>query len=390
MAQTPFLLSTAASRCVFAGLLMGALVALGGCASPSTTKAPPTAVPDSFSTPGAQPTPDRWWTAFGSERLNTVVDSAAASNFPLRTAWQRFRAAQAVADRTPAALFPVIDGTAQGEASATQPPEGGTEQFQLDLNAAYEVDLWGRIQSRVAAEQFRTQATRADYQTAALSLSAEVVQTWVRWTEARSQRRLVNEQIAINRKVLNLLENRFRTGQIESVDVLRQRQLLESTREPRAAVESRIQMLEHQVAVLLGRPPQASVSAPPDTLPDLPPLPAPGVPTDLVQRRPDVRRAYNVLKAADRHLAAAISNQYPRLTLSASASEGNARSLFKDWAFGITLANQGCIDDVLPYLRRAYRQHADWARMVPRLPDAGLFKSTALAERLVEAMTEDQ
>ena len=269
MAQTPFLLSTAASRCVFAGLLMGALVALGGCASPSTTKAPPTAVPDSFSTPGAQPTPDRWWTAFGSERLNTVVDSAAASNFPLRTAWQRFRAAQAVADRTPAALFPVIDGTAQGEASATQPPEGGTEQFQLDLNAAYEVDLWGRIQSRVAAEQFRTQATRADYQTAALSLSAEVVQTWVRWTEARSQRRLVNEQIAINRKVLNLLENRFRTGQIESVDVLRQRQLLESTREPRAAVESRIQMLEHQVAVLLGRPPQASVSAPPDTLPDL-------------------------------------------------------------------------------------------------------------------------
>jgi len=87
--------------------------------------------------------------------------------------------------------------------------------------------------------------------------------------------------------------------------------------------------------VLLGRPPQAGIDAPPDSLPALPPLPETGVPTDLVRRRPDVRSALNALKAADRDLAAAISDQYPRLTLSASGStvaEG-AADLFQTWAY---------------------------------------------------------
>jgi NodT family efflux transporter outer membrane factor (OMF) lipoprotein len=199
----------------------------------------------------------------------------------------------------------------------------------------YEVDLWGRVRSRVEAERFRAKATRTDYQTAALSLSAEVVRTWTQLAEANSQRRLVQEQIETNETVLTLLENRFETGQIRSVDVLRQRQLVESTREQRAVVESRIQVLEHRLAVLLGRPPQAGIDDPPEALPELPPLPAAGVPTDLIRRRPDVQRALNRLKAADRDLATAISNQYPRLTLSVSASTAasTAQDLFQSWAY---------------------------------------------------------
>jgi NodT family efflux transporter outer membrane factor (OMF) lipoprotein len=152
--------------------------------------------------------------------------------------------------------------------------------------------------------------------------------------EAQNQLELVNNQIETNEKVLQLQETRFGSGQIRSADILRQRQLLESTREQKIAVESRIQVLEHQLAVLLGRSPQEEIIPPSDSLPEPPPLPETGLPAELIRRRPDVQNAYNLLKAADREVAAAISNQYPRFSLTASVSTAadNVDDLFRDWA----------------------------------------------------------
>lgn len=326
-------MSRALAPALFTGLLLAVL--LQGCTSAPETTAPPVDTTAAFSPAGTLDVPDRWWTVFGNQQLNTVVDTATAANFTLRTAWQRLQAAQAVVDRESGALFPDLEGTAGASLNGTQPDGTSTETLELGLSSAYEVDLWGRIRARVQAERFRAQASRTDYQAAALSLSGEVVRTWAQLAEANSQRRLVQEQIETNKTVLNLLENRFETGQIRSVDILRQRQLLESTREQRTIVESRVQVLEHRLAVLLGRAPQAGVENPPQALPELPPLPATGVPTDLIRRRPDVQSAFNRLRAADRDLAAAISNQYPRLTLSVSASTAAsaAQDLFQTWAY---------------------------------------------------------
>jgi NodT family efflux transporter outer membrane factor (OMF) lipoprotein len=297
--------------------------------------APPVDTPEAFSDTGGEAVPNRWWTVFEDEPLSTAVDSSLASNLNLRTAWQRLQAAEAVVDRESSALFPDLEGSAQGSVSRT-PDEAfqEAENLELGLSSVYEVDLWGRIRSRIEAERFRAEATLADYQTASLSVAAEVVRTSYRLAEARNQLELVEQQIETNLTVLDLLENRFGTGQIRSVDILRQQQLVESTREQRTLEESRLGVLEHQLAVLLGRPPQDSIAAVPDSLPDLPPLPETGIPTDLVRRRPDVQSAFNLVRAADRELASAISNQYPRLTLSASASSAadNAGSLFEDWA----------------------------------------------------------
>jgi NodT family efflux transporter outer membrane factor (OMF) lipoprotein len=134
--------------------------------------------------------------------------------------------------------------------------------------------------------------------------------------------------------VLDLIETRFGSGQIRSADILRQRRLLESTREQQIAAEKQVKLLEHRLAVLLGKSPQKEIKKSIDTLPNLPPLPKTGVPADLIRRRPDVQAAYHRLMAADRELAAAISNQYPRFSISASASTSadNVESLFKDWA----------------------------------------------------------
>lgn len=330
-------MSRSPSLLVLAGLLGCALIDLSGCVTQAETVSPPVDASAPFSEAGSQNVPDRWWTTFGNERLNALVDSAMASNFSLETVWQRLRASRAVVDRASAALVPDLEGSAQGGVGSTSSGVEGNERLQVGLSSVYEVDLWGQIRSSIEAEQYRAEATRADYQTAALSLSAEVVRTWYQLAEARSQLRLVEQQIETNVRVLNLIENRFETGQIRGVDVLRQRQLVESTREQRTTVQPRIQVLEHQLAVLLGRPPQEGIEAPPDTLPELPPLPETGVPVNLVRRRPDVQGAYNLLQAADREVASAISNRFPRLTLSASAplSADNARNLFQNWAYSL-------------------------------------------------------
>lgn len=308
---------------------------LTSCAPWSEDTSLPTEPPSSFSASGSAELPARWWRAFGDAELDRLVEEALRSNFDLATAWERLREAQAIADRESAERFPEIDAFA--EAGVQRPERADSERLRLGLSAQYEVDLWGRLQSRSEAERYRAEASRADYHTAALSLSAEVTRTWYQLVEERRQIELVRDQIQTNEEVLELLETRLGTGQVRSVDILRQRQLLESTWEQKTLSEARVRVLEHQLAVLLGRAPQRGVDAARDRLPALPPLPAAGVPGELVRRRPDLRRAHRELLAADRDLAAAISNRFPRLTISASVAtaEGGATSLFQDWILSL-------------------------------------------------------
>lgn len=314
-------------------------VLLAGCATQKRNVSSPVTPPSSFSESGKQAVPDQWWRSFDDPRLNALVDTALKSNFNLRTAWQRLREARAVVDRESAALFPSLDASAQAKTTpAGSNADQQADQFQLGLTAEYELDLWGRIRSAARAEQYRAAASYADYQTAALSLSAEIARTWYQLIEARDQLQLINQQIRTNQKMLQSLENRLGTGQVQSVDILRQRQLVASTRQQKSYAESNIQVLEHRLAVLLGRTPEGSI--PPvagRSLPDLPPLPQTGVPVELIRRRPDVRSAFNRLQAADSDLASAISSQYPRLTLTASATSAasNVENLFRDWALSV-------------------------------------------------------
>ena len=321
-------------KLLYIAIVSGLIYAvITGCAPQTSTVTVPLDTTEVFSTSGDQEAPDRWWNAFGDPELNTLVDSALESNFNLITAWQRLREAKAVVDRASSGLFPQLEASVRGESNRLQTQFQESQILQLGISSQYEIDLWGRINSNLEAQRYRADASLADYRTAALSLSAEVARTWFSLMEAHGQLRLVNQQIETNEKVLKLLQTRFGTGQIRSADILRQRQLLESTREQRISVESRIQLLEHRLSVLLGRPPQKSMNYTRDSLPELPPLPETGIPSELVRRRPDIRSAYRLLQAADREVASAISNQFPRISLSASLSTAdlNGGNLFEDW-----------------------------------------------------------
>lgn len=291
--------------------------------------------PEAFSESGERVAPTRWWTEFDDPTLDVLVEDALRSNLDLASAWQRLQQARALVERESAFLWPELDGFA--EFDARRPANGDGESVTLGASAFYEVDLWGQIRSAVDAEEYRARATLADYRTVALSLSAEVTRAWFQLMEAHAQRDLIDAQIDTNAQVLDLIRARVGTGQVRGVDILRQQQLIESTRAQRIAAETRIETLEHLLAVLLGRPAQEGPGAAVPgaaRLPGLPPLPDTGLPAELVRRRPDVQRAHLLLHAADADVAVAVAAQYPRLTLSASASttDSGADELFEDWA----------------------------------------------------------
>jgi NodT family efflux transporter outer membrane factor (OMF) lipoprotein len=279
--------------------------------------------------------PDHWWTAFGDPALNLQVNRALGENFELAVALQRLRAAQALTRREASDLFPDVNGLIVTDNTFGPGPDPRGITWGFD--ASYQVDLWGQIQSRVDAERFRAEATHADYHAVALSLAAEVARTWFSLIEAYAQIKLLDEQVDTNRKGLVAQKLRFESGLIRLPDVLRQEQLVESTLEQAVVVRARVELLEHQLAVLLGQLPQEASFETGFELPDLPPLPSTGLPSELLARRPDVRRDYLALVASDRDLAAAISARYPRLNLTGSivnAAE-SAENLFRDWFLSI-------------------------------------------------------
>lgn len=322
---------------IFFFLSLLVFTALGGCKSSEDTIPLPVDTPESFTVSGAQEMPEKWWLAFSDTTLNRLIDSALVNNFTILSTWQRLKAARAVVDRESSYLLPDLEAFFGGTLDRGEPRPQQGESFTAGLSATYEIDLWGRIRAQIDAEAFRADAAFTDYQAGALSLAAVITTTWYRLLEARNQSQLISMQVAYNEKVLNILKNRFGSGQVRSVDILRQNQLLEATREQKTYADAEVRVLENQLSILLGRTPQEGVDYRMDSLPPLPPLPETGIPLDLVERRPDVQSSYFLLRAADRDLAAAISNKYPRLTISASvtSSANQATNLFENWALSV-------------------------------------------------------
>lgn len=308
---------------------------LFGCSKKLGQVQAPIEEPEPFRASGTAVLPDRWWTAFEDPVLNELVETALDSNLRLQANWQQFQAALAVVDRESSFLWPQADAYASASLDRPEQDFSSGEDLRIGIGASYEIDLWGRIRAGVQAEKFRARATFLDHQTAAMTLSAETAITWYRLVTTAKQLQLAEEQIRINQNIMKLIRARFASGQVRAVDILRQEQLLESTRDQKIFYERQLQVLKNDLAVLLGKPPQNEYSLPEKTLPELPLLPDTGLPLELIRRRPDVRQAYNLVLAADRDLAQAIRAKYPRLSIEASGefASGSYNDLFRNWAY---------------------------------------------------------
>ena len=251
--------------------------------------------------------------------------------------WQEYKAALAVVKRESSFLIPQLDLFGGIDKNTPQGNFSQDLQFQTGLAASYEIDLWGRIRAGIQAEKFNAEAVLRDYQAAAMTISAEISNTWYQMLTARRQLELIIEQIETNEKIVKLIRARFAGGQIRAVDILRQEQLLESTRDQKIFFETNLEIIENRLAVLLGRPPQNIDNFPSGVIPALPPLPKTGLPLELIRRRPDLQQAYNLVLAADRDLAFALRSKFPVISIEAqgrftSAEIGN---LFENWTYSL-------------------------------------------------------
>lgn len=319
-----------------AALFCLVLFFIGGCGTRVMNENPPLTVPGSFSTTGRDPLPEKWWLAFQDEKLNELMDKSLAGNFSLQMARDRLEQARAVAGKSGADLLPALTSEAGLVHNSTKLSGRATQTtttYLLGLGASYEIDLWGRVRSVDQAARLDLLAASEDLQAAAVTLSAEVATTWFRLVEQQRQIELLHDQTATNEKYLDLVTHQFGSGQVPVTDVLQQRQILETSKANMISAETAGQLLLHQLAILTGSAPQAFQPPVPGTLTSPPPLPDTGLPAELVQRRPDIRRAYFRVRAADQRVSAAIADRFPRISLSAQAeTSGNAPSdLFNNW-----------------------------------------------------------
>lgn len=311
------------------------MLLLSGCSPQPSRLTPPLQPQGGFTASGQEQLPEQWWLTFEDQTLDSLIERALAGNFNLQTAWDRVDRARSVARKAGAALSPQLNGDAGfgTQKSRINSRTDSSKSYSLGLAASYEIDLWGRLDSISAAAELDAQASTEDLQTAALTLSAQVATTWFQLLEQRGQIEILEQQIKINEKTLELISLQFRTGLAGIADVLQQRQVVETKRGELSLAAGRAQLRQNQLAVLLGASPTRFSQESTKSLEVLPPLPSTGLQSSLVENRPDVRAAWLNLQAADKRVAAAVADRFPRLSLTgrASTTSEDIENLFDDW-----------------------------------------------------------
>ena len=245
---------------------------------PQKRMSPAGELPETFSlyAPGPERL-DRWWDSFEDLELNTLIEEALSGSFTLKEAWARLNQAKAQTVQAGAALYPDLNLNAEAF-RARQSSDGASslrnttlsrrntdsssstvEDYFIGLVSSYELDLWGRIRSEREAVRLTEAATREDLNTAAMSLAAEVTQRWANIISQRMQKRLLEKQLETNSIYLELVELRFRKAMVSALDVYQQKQVVERIKAEIPLVEAQEQLLLHELALLLGKPPRTGL-----------------------------------------------------------------------------------------------------------------------------------
>ncbi len=321
-------------RCLF---IASFVVLVGGCRGyhPAIEKIPVN-VPDAFSLSGKGQMSSLWWQDFDDKALSNAISYALSNNFTVRSAFERINKASALVEEQRAPLFPWLDTGFHLEHITTKKQGRYINEDKLLLSGtvSYEVDLWSRIRAGLQAAQLDLIAQRADYDTARISLSSQVANAYFDIVALKQEKRIIDRQIKRNQASLLIIQDKYRFGQTDSLDLLQQQQLVQQNISKKIDVEKALASQKKRLMVLMGRPPVPSLELKTAaSLPRLPPLPDTGLPISVIRRRPDCMQAFLRLKAANRRLAVAVAEQYPRLDLVADVETDSSavKDLFENW-----------------------------------------------------------
>lgn len=281
----------------------------------------------------------KWWEVFQDSELNSLEERINVSNQTLKVSEAQFAQARDLVRVNRSGYYPTVTGgvSAQRIRLSTDRPNGqfvtksNYNDFQLPVDVSYEVDVWGRVRHTVQLARADAQASAGDLETVRLSLHAELALDYFQLRALDAQAQLLDSTVDAFEKALELTQDRYHGGVASQVDVAQAQTQLETTRSQ--AIDVRVQraQLEHAIAVLMGQTP-ADFSLPATPLNATPPVIPPGLPSDLLERRPDIAANERRMAAANEQIGIATVAYYP--TISLSASGGFESTSVTNWFTG--------------------------------------------------------
>ncbi len=346
-----------------------AVLALSGCMvgpkyiKPSVPMAPAykEATPDAYkenanwqvAKPADAASRGEWWKIFGDPELNTLEPQVAANNQDLRAADARFREARALIRFNRASLYPTVsvapfagglrESSNRPYFSVTANNGHGIGDILIPVDLNYEIDVWGRVRRTVSAAQEEAQASAGDRQTVLLSLQAELAVDYFEARSADAQEKLLSDTVKYYEEAYRITNNRFEGGVAPKSDVDQALTQLEAARVQVHDTTLQRAQFEHAIAVLLGEPP-ASFTLITAALDARPPVIPPGLPSELLERRPDIASAERRVAEANDRIGIARAAFYPTISLNGTVGvEGTSfANLFEPaslvWSLGPTLS----------------------------------------------------
>ncbi|MHB2166776.1 efflux transporter outer membrane subunit [Alsobacter sp. R-9] len=308
-------------------VLLGLLPALllGGCLAPEPPD-PKLDVPSAFRNAAAAPVPSMradWWKGYGSAELTRFAEAAETGNLDIAAAAARIRQADARAQIAGAPLLPLIGATADARRSRAGSADGtrvgeGINRYGVGLNASYEIDLWGRNRDIATAAQTDALASRYDRDVIALTSTASAVQLYVRIMAGRDRLRIARKNLESAQRVETLIRERVEAGTATALDLAQQESVVAGLRADIPPIEQAIEENTASLAVLIGRAPER-IGVRGTGMGTLGlPLPRPGLPSELLLRRPDIAAAEARLAAANGDVQAARKAFFPTISLTAA------------------------------------------------------------------------
>jgi NodT family efflux transporter outer membrane factor (OMF) lipoprotein len=306
-------------------LVLAAALALAGCA----LKVPPdakqltateldhAALPAGWKAGGtAGAVQDRWLASFDDPRLLPLAEEALRYNNDLRLAASRVETASVALKAAGGGLYPEVNVVGRTSGKAT----GASGQLSgVLVSASWEIDLWGRVRYGQQAADAQYASAQADYRAAQQSIVATLAKGWFLAAEAAQQQRVVTDMVAAAQRLVKLSEDRLRVGAGADADVAIARANLQSYRDSALQIAFALGQSRRALEVLLGRYPAAEIELP-STLATLPAGAATGVPSDLLERRPDVIAAQRRVASAFARVGEAGAARLPRVSLTAALS----------------------------------------------------------------------
>ncbi|HWD92977.1 MAG TPA: efflux transporter outer membrane subunit [Verrucomicrobiae bacterium] len=268
----------------------------------------------------------KWWEVFNDPQLNTLEDQVNISNQTVAVALANFLSARAVVKQNVSQFFPTVTANPSVTRSRQSAARAGSgissnsvtlTEYSLPLDASWEPDFWGRVRNTVKASRFEAQASLADLENTRLTVQSEVAADYFQIRSLDAQEKLLNDAVNAYRESLRLTQVRHDTGIASDQDVAQAEIQLNSTAAQATDIGIQRAQVEHALAVLVGKAP-ADFSLSPEPLESKPVAVPFGVPSGLLERRPDIAAAERRVAAANAQIGVARSAYFPNVTLSAS------------------------------------------------------------------------